>query len=96
MGGGGHCSKVVDSVSLPCLDLPRRRRRTPRHHASLRQLLLDRGFQAVNLLPDVRCRPWPYQSRISVLRRIEADWRTLKDEGLLGYRYWFDLPDTVR
>ncbi len=59
-------------------------------------MLLDRGFEAVDLLPDGKCRAWPDQGKTSILRRIEQDWRSSPDEGALALKYWFDLPDSLR
>lgn len=59
-------------------------------------LLLDRGFQAVDLLPEGKCKPWPDQGRMHILRTIERDWRATNDEPWLGSKYWFDLPEARR
>ena len=59
-------------------------------------MLLDRGFQAVDLLPDGKCRPWVDQGRMHILRTIERDWRALNDEPWLGMKYWFTLPAALR
>lgn len=59
-------------------------------------LLLDRGFQAVDLLPAGKCKPWPDQGRMHILRTIERDWRATNDEPWLGSKYWFNLPEARR
>jgi len=59
-------------------------------------MLLDRGFQAVDLLPEGKCTPWPDQGKMHILRTIEREWRATNDEPWLGMKYWFDLPEARR
>jgi hypothetical protein len=59
--------------------------------------MLDHGFQAVDLRSDGGCTPWPDQGKVSILRRIEREWRARPDdEPLLGAMFWFDLPASRR
>ncbi|RVT96699.1 hypothetical protein EOD42_09800 [Rhodovarius crocodyli] len=55
-------------------------------------LMIDRGFLAVDLLPDGKCKPWPDQEKSSILRRIERDWSRDGDEMRVGMEYWFHWP----
>jgi hypothetical protein len=59
--------------------------------------LLDHGFEAVDLRSDGGCTPWPDQGKVSILRRIEQEWRArADDEPLLGMMFWFNLPESRR
>ena len=59
-------------------------------------MMLDRGFQAVDLLPEGGCKPWPDQGKMHILRTIERDWSALNDEPWIGSKYWFTLPEALR
>ncbi len=59
-------------------------------------MMLDRGFQAVDLLREGGSKPWPDQGKMRILRTIERDWRASNDEPWIGSKYWFTLPVALR
>jgi hypothetical protein len=62
----------------------------------LLRTLLARGFQAINMVAGGECQPWPDQRADSVIQWIKADWLMNHDEVLVGYSYWFHLPEDRR
>ncbi len=60
--------------------------------------LIARGFQAVDLLADGKCVPWPDQNPDAIIHRIETEWRRigLNEEPHVGAIFWFDLPKSHR
>ena len=58
--------------------------------------LLARGFQAIDMVPGGECQPWPDQRADSIIQWIKADWLMKHDEVLVGYSYWFHLPEERR
>jgi hypothetical protein len=54
--------------------------------------MLDRGFLAVDLADEGKCRPWPEQDQGFVLERIRREWPEHEDNPLIGMLYWFHWP----
>ena len=56
--------------------------------------LIARGLQAVDLeASGSGCRPWSDQNVESVVRRINAEWKTLGREPSIGDIVWFNNPE---
>lgn len=55
-------------------------------------VMLGRGFQVVEPLPDGGHAPWPIQAPEYVLGIIAEDW-TLWGEPLTCMKYWFHHPE---
>jgi hypothetical protein len=78
-------------------DTDPRLNRMERTFALLRRLLARR-FQAVDLIADGKCIPWPDQNPDAIIRRIETEWRRIgiNEEPHVGAIFWFDLPKPRR